>query len=97
MKIVVEFAFETSVVSTILEGNSQVLMGALAEEGVPLWPPHCCVKTRFCSFLQLYYPHVKKEGNKVAYSLSKHALHFSDFNMWMEDVSLQFVHILRLI
>ena len=100
MKIVVEFTFELGVVSTILEGNSQVLTGALVEEGVPL---SSCglliadVKTRLCSFLQLYFSHVKKEGNKVANSLSKHALHFSNFNMWMKNISPQFVYVLRMI
>ena len=100
MKIVVEFAFELGMVNTILEGNSQVLTGALAEEGVPL---SSCglliadVKTCLCSFLQLYYSHVKKKCNKVAHSLSKHALHFSDFNVWMKDISPQFVYVLRLI
>ena len=34
----------------------------------------------------LHYSHVKKEGNKVAHNLARHALCISDFVVWMEEV-----------
>ena len=37
-------------------------------------------------FIQLLYSHVKREGNKVAHKLARHALCISDFSLWMEDV-----------
>ena len=37
-------------------------------------------------FNQLLYSHIKREGNKVAYKLARHALCISDFSVWMEDV-----------
>ena len=37
-------------------------------------------------FNQLLYSHVKREGNKVAHKLAKHALCISDFLVWIEDV-----------
>ena len=39
------------------------------------------------SFLnQLLYSHVKREGNKIAHKLARHAFCISDFSAWMEDV-----------
>ena len=37
-------------------------------------------------FYQLCYFHVRREGNKVAHSLARHALEITDFVVWMEDV-----------
>lgn len=37
-------------------------------------------------FNQLLYSHIKREGNKVAHKLARHALSISDFSVWMEDV-----------
>ena len=38
-------------------------------------------------FNQLLYSHVKREGNKVAHKLARHALCISDFSVWIEVVS----------
>ena len=38
-------------------------------------------------FNQLLYSHVKRDGNKVAHKLAKHALCISDFSVWIEVVS----------
>lgn len=37
-------------------------------------------------FNQLLYSHVKKESNKVAHKLVRHAPYISDFSVWIEDV-----------
>ena len=29
---------------------------------------------------------LKREGNKVAHKLARHALYISDFSVWLEDV-----------
>ena len=33
----------------------------------------------------LHYSYVKREGNKIAHNLTRHALCISDFVVWMED------------
>ena len=37
-------------------------------------------------FNQLLYSNVKREGNKVAHKLARHAFCILDFLVWMEDV-----------
>ena len=37
-------------------------------------------------FTQLLYPHTKREGNKVAYILSRYVVSGSECVVWMEDV-----------
>ena len=36
-------------------------------------------------FSKLYYPHVKREGNMVAYVLALFVLNVLDYSAWMED------------
>ena len=44
------------------------------------------IKFHASSFIQLRYSHVKREGNKVAHKLARHAICISDFSVWMEDI-----------
>ena len=46
-------------------------------------------------FTQLHYSHTKREGDKVAYSLARYALHVFDVVVWIEDVLPQVVSILQ--
>ena len=38
------------------------------------------------SYVRLLYSHIKRNGNKVAHSLAKNALHIPDFHVWLKDV-----------
>ncbi|XP_050248536.1 uncharacterized protein LOC126695761 [Quercus robur] len=64
--------------ATTLRNNSTFLSldGLLMED----------IKFHATSFIQLRYSHVKREGNKVAHKLARHALYILDFSVWMEDV-----------
>ena len=45
------------------------------------------IKFNASFFNQLLYSHVKREGNKVAHKLARHALCILDFSVWIEVVS----------
>ena len=46
-------------------------------------------------FDQLLYSHTKREGNAVAYSLTKYVINILDFLAWIEDVSSQLYSVLQ--
>ena len=75
--------------SGILESDLLVLATALINNSTNLSTNGLLMEDiRFNAsfFNQLLYSHVKKEGNKVAHKLVRHALYISDFLVWMEDV-----------
>ena len=90
------FASKLGFTQVVLEGDSQVLMIALINDSVFLSSDSLLIDdirfaTRF--FIQLRYSHVKRECNKVAHNLTRHALCISNFVMWMEDVPPPFLFI----
>ena len=42
-------------------------------------------------FNQLFYSHVKREGNKVVHNLARYSISIFDFSVWMEIVPSPFV------
>ena len=38
------------------------------------------------SFRKLVYSHTKRDGNKLAHSLSRHSINVNDYVVWMKDV-----------
>ena len=83
------FAAQLGFHSGILESDSLLLVSALIENHTYLSTDGLLLDDiRFYAsfFNQLLYSHVKREGNKVAHRLAKHALCISDFLVWMEDV-----------
>ena len=42
-------------------------------------------------FNQLFYSHVKREGNKVVHNLARHSISIFDFSVWVEIVPSPFV------
>ena len=53
------------------------------------------VKFSSTCFSQLLYSHVRREGNKVVHSLTRHVINVFDLTMWMKDVLSQFVFVLQ--
>ena len=83
------FGQEVGISEAVLEGDCQVVMQASKEEGSNLAsvkPLIYDALSQSGSFTKLLYSHTKREGNKLAYSLARHAINVNDYVMWMEDV-----------
>ena len=71
-------------------------MNALAEADVSLSSYGLLIvdaKSFALDFYQLHHSYVKREWNKVTYSLVRHAITISDFIVWMESIPSQIVSI----
>ena len=82
----------------VVEGDSKVVMMVLQQGREILKPNGLLIEDiRLSStiFTQLHYSHTKREGDKVAYSLARYALHVFDVVVWIEDVPPQVVSILQ--
>ena len=44
------------------------------------------VKFSSTCFSQLFYSHVRREGNKVVHSLARHVINVFDLTVWMKDI-----------
>ena len=87
-----EFALELGITHVVLEGDSKVVMDALAEGDVSLSSYGLLIanaKSVSHDFFQLLYSHVKRECTKVTHSLARHAIIVSSFIVWIESVSPQ--------
>ena len=76
-----QFAAELGFNRVILEGDCQVLIKALKEDGIFLCTDSLFIEdARFYArlFNELRYSHVKREGNKVAHSLTQYTLGILD-------------------
>ena len=83
------FATQVGFHSGILELDSMVLATALIKNSTYLSTDGLLmddIRFNATFFNQLLYSHVKREGNKVAHKLARHAFCISDFLVWMEDV-----------
>ena len=72
-----EFARELGITEVVLEGDSQVVMMALNSKSPVLAPYGSLVQDSVSlsnNFSKLSYSHTKREGNTVAYSLTKLAV-----------------------
>ncbi|XP_075675266.1 uncharacterized protein LOC142644567 [Castanea sativa] len=84
-----EFAREIGITDVILEGDSWLVHHALTSSEQSLSPFGLLVEdvklfsTRFHTLL---YSHTKREVNKVAHGLARHAIYVSDYVVWMEYV-----------
>ena len=84
-----EFAREVGISEAILEGDSVMVIKALATKDTRLAPFGLLIQDayRFTSaFSLLSYSHTKREGNQVAHDLAKLAVTIPNCVIWMEDV-----------
>ncbi|XP_075654837.1 uncharacterized protein LOC142625007 [Castanea sativa] len=84
-----EFALELGLDSVILEGDYEILMKSLMQDSLSLATSGLLiqdVKVIAESFQCISFSHVRREGNKVAHNLVRHAYHVTGFSVWMKDV-----------
>ena len=84
-----EFAREVGISEAILEGDSLLVIKALATKDIGLAPFGLLIQDayRFTeAFSLLSYSHTKREGNQVAHDLAKLAVTIPNCVIWMEDV-----------
>ena len=48
-----------------------------------------------CQFDVIECRHIKREGNKAAHNIARHAKHVSKFSVWMEDVPPHLVAVIQ--
>ena len=85
----VEFGSEIGVDCAIVEGDLEVLVKALrnTDNGLtPIAPLINDVSLFSSLYSELSYSHIKRDGNKVAYSLARLALTTPGCTVWMEDI-----------
>lgn len=85
-----EFCLEVGIDQAIVEGDSEIVVKALASKDSGLASFGLLVKVaNICatSNSKLAYSHTRREGNEVAHSLARLAMSISNYVVWMEDVS----------
>ncbi|KAL0004241.1 hypothetical protein SO802_011802 [Lithocarpus litseifolius] len=85
-----QFEKEMVIQEFILEGDSLVLINALKDISPP---PSSIVAVVYGSlfashdFRQVEFSHVRRQGNRPAHFLAKHALGIDNFSVWIEESS----------
>ena len=82
----------------IVEGNSELVVKALIKEDTDL-ACYGLLILNACnyasSFSKLSYSRFKRENNKVAHSLIRLAINFSNYVVWMKDVPPQVYSVIQ--
>ena len=84
-----EFAADLGLISTVLEGDSKILMNALMDNSLSLASFGLLIQDikAYAEFFRcISFSHVCREGNIVAHNLPRHACHVTGFSVWMENV-----------
>ena len=93
-----EFGLEIGINKFVVEGDSITVVSTMEKDDAGL------ASFRFLDkdgigfahfFSQLTYFHTKREGNKVAHSLTMLAINYLDYVVWMEDVPPQLHSIIQ--
>ena len=82
------FAAELGFSSSVLEGDSELIIKALKNEEDSL-APFCHILAAAKSSIDvscISFFHIHRLGNFVAHNLAKHARHVAGLQVWMEDV-----------
>ena len=87
------FGARTKSESVQLKGDSEVIINALSKGGMDSSSyGHIIKDIKFLSsaFQCLSFCHTHRQGNKVAHCLARSACKFSPFQVWMEEIPLEF-------
>ena len=86
-KKALKFALELGLSTIVLEGDSKHTIDALLSEEVSLIDIGHLIEEEKLYGDQLdvvEFSHVKREGNKTAYNIARHARHVSELSVWMD-------------
>ena len=86
-------AQELSLNQVQLKGDSEVIINALSKGGMDSSSYRHIIKDiKFLSsaFQCLSFCHTHRQGNKVAHCLARSTCKFSPFQVWMEEIPLEF-------
>ncbi|XP_065630298.1 uncharacterized protein LOC136067864 [Quercus suber] len=92
------FAHELGFQNVILEGDALHLIQALKSQKQSLCPLGLLVedeKIYSSHFQRVLYSHVKRNSNRVAHNLVRHAISILNFQVWIEDVHSHIVSVLH--
>ena len=93
-----EFGQEVGIQEAVFEGDCLAIIQALKDGGssMALVKPLILDTLGFSSsFRKLVYSHTKRDGNKLAHSLSRHSINVNGYIVWMEDVPQLFFSIVQ--
>ena len=97
-KKALQFAIDLGLSSIVLEGDSKITIDGLRREELSLEEyGHLLneVKDIAKQFAEVEFNHVLRQANKAAHNITRHARHFSEFSVWMEDVPPHFFLVIQ--
>ena len=92
-----EFGAKIGLKEMVIEGDLEIIVNELKADGSAMGSVALILQdaTLFSSFFtKLLYSHVRREGNKLVYSLARHSLNVIDYAVWIEDVPPPFFFLL---
>ena len=85
-----EFGWEIGIGEAVLEGDSELNISALKEDGHSIVLVDPLIQDALAwsdMYSKLLYSHCRKEGNKLAHSLARHSINVLDYGVYIENVS----------
>ena len=82
------FAKDIGIQEFILEGDSTIIYKALCDTSSPpsaVEPVTIGMQALCRDFRRVKFSHVRRQGNRLAHLLAKHAQSISDFSSWIEE------------
>ena len=83
-----EFGWEVGIGEAVLEGDSELTILALKEDGCSMAAMDHLIQDALTwsdRYIKLLYSYHRREGNKLAHRLTRHSINVLDYKVWMES------------